>query len=606
MVWTVKNPGKGNVSAIRRIATLRGTALSDVDAALTLIASTVADLPANWSGAAADSHLATIEAVVPDLQQLEQSYTNHRDALNSYAGSVESIQDATDPLIARIDQLEGDLDGLNTRRYNSPVPIPTPPGAQTTPLFLPSVEPWDEVDLSLARTMDADIKQTQQDLHQAGLQLGELVSERAKADAACVTALSKPNPPSDLTKTQRDAVDAVPGDKLAEYLLTLTTAQRTALLLDDPSILTRLNEAGPDNAGDVAALLLSIGPAAAILLALKFPRLVGNLEGVPYEYRDVANTKTLDTDIASLTAKLDRLKPGEQYDQVKAQLDALLQIDVALGTRRGDDPPRYLISFLYPDGIDSDRQPLAGVALGNLDTADNATYLVPGMDTNVRDSAVSWTQHGYDLYNEQQKLLLDSGSDESVAVVSWIGYETPDKLTVLANVHAEVGAERLGAALDGYNAVHDATGSNPHLGVVAHSYGSTTAMITLQEKHGVDSFTVFGSAGQVPFTSVDMPKEDYYYAMGPLDALAPIGQYGSHRIDPAIASLGNITMIESGAVNYRDEDGTIVRLDPALGEWGHTGYLDPGTSSLVNIAASGLGEDDLLVKNEAVRGVGQR
>jgi hypothetical protein len=43
-------------------------------------------------------------------------------------------------------------------------------------------------------------------------------------------------------------------------------------------------------------------------------------------------------------------------------------------------------------------------------------------------------------------------------------------------------------------------------------------------------------------------------------------------------------------------------LEPAIGTLGHTGYLDPGTSALHNIAAAGLGADDLIVENELVRG----
>jgi len=619
MVWTVDNPGVGNVAGIRRIATLRGTALSDVQAALALIGTSVADLPSNWSGSAADSHLATIAGLVPELQQLEQSYTTHQDALTAYAASVESIQDATDPLILKIDGLESDLGALNTQRYNSPVPIPTPAEAPDTQLFLPSIEPWDETDLSFARTLDADIKQTQQDLHQAGLRLGELVSERAKADADCVSALTATNPPSDLTKTQRDAVDAVPGDELAAYLLTLTAAQRTALLLDDPSILERLKAAGPDNAEDVAALWLAIGPATAVLLALKYPEVVGNLEGAFYSSRDLANTTVLDRDLAALQARLDGLEPGSaEAAATETQITALKDIASGLGQRHDDKPPRYLLSLEYPGGLESGRPPLAAVSLGNVDTADNTTYLVPGMDTYTGKSMVDWTGKGQRVYDMQTSILDNAHRDDSVAVVVWLGYQTPDFLTVGANDLAYEGADRLAAALDGFGAVQNANGNDAHLGVLAHSYGSTTAMLALQEPHGVDSFGVFGSAGQVDGTTVSIPDDQYYYVMGDLDALAPFGQGVSDvyavvdwlntditkldeaqdpRYDPAAMNPG-ITKIEGSYVSYYDENGDIQRLDPSLGTLGHTGYLDPGTSSLYNLSAAALGGHELLVENE--------
>lgn len=622
MVWTVKNPGLGDIEALRRIASLSDTALTDVQSALTQLGTVVADLPSSWSGAAADKHLATISAIVPDLQQLEHSYTIHRDAMNAYVASVESIQEATDPLIARIDELESDLTSYNTRRYNSNVPIPSPTVApEVDPLFDMRQDPWDDSDLVVARTLDADIKQTQQDLHQANLTLGQLVSERAAADSTCVDALGASNVPIDLTTTERNAVDAVSGDALAAYLLTLPAAKRTALMLDDPSILERLKAAGPGNAADVAALWISIGPAAGMLLALAYPGVVGNLEGALYTSRDVANTKTLDVDRAALTKRLGDLEKGSaEYLEVEAQLSALDQVDLALGARRDDDPPRFLISLEYPDGIDSATPPLAAVALGDLDTADNSTYLIPGMNTTVQDGLGTWTTNASEVYKTQKGMLEGQGSDESLAVVAWVGYETPGFGTVWGNEHAIAGAEKLSAAMDGYLAVQDATGNNAHLGMLAHSYGSTTAMLALVDNPGVDSLGVFGSAGQISGTVVDIPDEQFYYVMGDLDVAAPTGQILSGvksyleqqgspagdysqvqdpRLDPSFINP-NVQRIEGSAMGYYDDDGEVHYLNAALGEAGHGGYMDPGTSSLYNLSASALGDHSLLVENEVV------
>jgi uncharacterized protein YukE len=620
MAWTVDDPGVGDVAGMRGIATQRDTALTDVQTALTNLGTIVSDLPSSWSGSAADSHLASIGALVPELQQLAQSYTAHRDALTAYAATVETIQNAATPLIARIAQLESDLASLNFRRFTSSVPSPTPFAApEPDPLFAFQQQPWDATDLTAARSVDADITQTQLELHQANLDLDALVTQRTTADTTCVSALSASNVPNDLTATERNAVDAVSGADLAAYLLTLSAAKRTALLLEDPSILERLKAAGPDNAGDVAALWVSIGPAAGLLLALKYPRVVGNLEGALYSSRDVANTKVLDLDLASLQAKLETMNEGDPgYDEVAEQIKAFKDIDAALGLRRDDQPPRYLVSLEYPDGLDSATPPLAAVALGDLDTADNTTYMVPGMDTRTGSSMADWTGSSLDVYDMQRSLLSGAHRDESVAVVAWVGYETPDKLTVGANDLAYAGADRLAAALDGFGAVQDATGNDAHLGVLAHSYGSTTAMLALQEAHGVDSFGVFGSAGQVADTEVAIPADQYYYVMGDFDVLAPFGQGVSQvysawdwlntditkldeaqdpRYDPA-AIQPDVTRIEGSYVSYYDENGDIQRLKPSVGTLGHTGYLDPGTSSLYNLSAAALGGHELLVENE--------
>jgi len=608
MVWTVDNPGIGDVAAVQAIAADRGAALADVESALGTLGTVVADLPSSWAGAAADEHLTSIGALLPDLQQLKQSYTNHRDALTTYAVALESIKTAADPLVAQIERLEGELAALNTRRYNSEVPHPTPapPSGDTAPdLFglTPLPARWDEADREAAARLDSSIGETQTELHRANLALGQLVSERARADAACVSALDASTVPNTVSKAVWDAVDGVAPEDLAAYLLTLPLSTRTALMLNDPGIVQRLAEAGPDNAGDVAALWVSLGAAAGLLLALKFPRVVGNLEGVLYEYRDVANTRVLDHDLADVRSRLGDLDEGSaEYERLDTQREALEQLDLSLGVRRDEDPPRFLISLIYPDGLDSDKQPLAAVALGNLDTADNATYMVPGMDTNLKDSAVNWQLQAADYYEQQGQILAESGSAESHAVVAWIGYETPGKVSVLSADLARTGAVQLGTALDGYNAVRDATGSDAHLGVIAHSYGSTTAMLTLQDDHGVDSFAVYGSAGQVDNTTVDIPKEDFYYTMGPYDDLAPIGRTFGGRWDPALYNYGDITLIESDWVQFTDENGDVVDLDPARGFLGHTGYLEPGTSSLYNLAAAGLGADDMLVDNSTVRG----
>jgi len=189
---------------------------------------------------------------------------------------------------------------------------------------------------------------------------------------------------------------------------------------------------------------------------------------------------------------------------------------------------------------------------------------------------------------------------------------------VAGNEHAIAGAEKLNAALDGYLAVQGATGNDAHLGMLAHSYGSTTAMLALVDNPGVDSLGVFGSAGQVSGTTVDIPDDQFYYVMGDYDIVAPIGQAMSGgksileqmgspagdysgvqdpRFDPSFINP-DVQRIEGSRMEYYDDNGDLQYLEPAIGEWGHGGYMDPGTSSLYNLSAAALGDHSLLVEDE--------
>ncbi|MFB3979513.1 alpha/beta hydrolase [Microbacterium proteolyticum] len=171
-----------------------------------------------------------------------------------------------------------------------------------------------------------------------------------------------------------------------------------------------------------------------------------------------------------------------------AQLHALRNIKAALGVP-ATKAPVTLVS------LTSDSPPLAAVAIGDLDTADNATYLVPGMGTPTAGMH-AWTTSALNLHLSQ----TDAQPGASHAVVAWVGYETPPipgeqgGLDVLQNELAEVGGARLNSAPNGFGATRGSTA--PALNVVAHSYGTTTAAFALQEcGTRVDTFDSVGSAG---------------------------------------------------------------------------------------------------------------
>ena len=170
--------------------------------------------------------------------------------------------------------------------------------------------------------------------------------------------------------------------------------------------------------------------------------------------------------------------------------------------------------------------------------------------------------------------------------------------SVLGNHDAQVGAKALDQSLDGFDAAR--SGSNVTLDVVAHSYGTTTTALALSSagKH-VNTFVSLGSAGMP--TSVPNAAAihaDHVFAgqaRNVLPGLEP-GQGDewawngrdfstSHPGDPMNPSFGATTFGtdgSSGPSPVTDHSTHVKGTD--------TGYLDPGTESLRNVAYATTGQ----------------
>ncbi len=166
--------------------------------------------------------------------------------------------------------------------------------------------------------------------------------------------------------------------------------------------------------------------------------------------------------------------------------------------------------------------PLGAISIGDLDTAANATYVVPGMGTTLQDST-RLLLAAANLRNAQSLFTTDD-----TAVVAWIGYETPGPIaggdpSVLYDGKAHKGAPLLSAELEGYRA---SVGPDTKLNVVAHSYGTTMSSIAVSQSPdlGVNSYVALGSAG-IP---IDVPNAaslhaDHVYAGTGDEWVAPVG-----------------------------------------------------------------------------------
>ncbi|MFD0206662.1 MULTISPECIES: WXG100-like domain-containing protein [Saccharothrix] len=218
---------------------------------------------------------------------------------------------------------------------------------------------------------------------------------------------------------------------------------------------------------DVHTWWLSLGPGERQDVVRNNPDLVRNLDGIPAEIRDQANRAVLDREIAALEAERAKLKDelrggeessmaeAERYQQLGKQIRALERLRDEHTTGNG----YYLL------GLDTAGDGKAIVAYGNPDGAANVATFVPGVGTSL--STIEGELH-------RATTLADGAGgtkDGRVAVIAWVGYDTPDDV---ASALDPTYAANAGVALDRFHDGLRVTAPGAHLTAVGHSYGSTT------------------------------------------------------------------------------------------------------------------------------------
>lgn len=373
------------------------------------------------------------------------------------------------------------------------------------------------------------------------------------------------------------------GMGLLQQLALLDQVTLAGFVLEHPSSIDEL-VVRPPEAGEVRDWWAALDTSARRALIDGAPRLVGNLPGLPFAVRDKANREFLDTTIAVLDARLSEGAGRSISGEERAQLGMLQQVVLALHDD-GAGPPRSLIA------LDVEWPGRAAVALGSLATADNVSFLVPGMFFTVDGQIVDWTEIAQNLHAEQIDLIdamRESGAVStrpSVATVAWMGYETPNIFTVASLDKAYEGAGHLENALLGLEAV--TVGHRPHVSLITHSYGSTAASIALARGAiSVDAMAIVGSPGLTVDTAGELavPQGQVYVGEASWD---PVVDTAFHGIDPGSESFGAKVMSVSGGVDA-------ITGSTLAAASGHNGYFAPDTESMRNLALIALGLGELV------------
>lgn len=339
--------------------------------------------------------------------------------------------------------------------------------------------------------------------------------------------------------------------------------------------------AAPPGAPQVRGWWAGLDVTAQRSMLTAVPELVGNLDGLPVAVRNEANRDVLRSTIRELELE-GSLEGRALATQNLHRLQMLYAIADALGPASAN-PPRSLLQ------LDTHDAGKVAIVLGDLDTADYVSYLLPGMFITVGGNIVEWTDTAARLYDEQVSwlsLLAKAGASdevETVATVAWIGYQTPHLLNVGSLDLAYEGRDAIASAIDGLQTIRGT--DQPFISLLAHSYGSTAAMLALEESTTVDALAMIGSPG-APATSVDdlNVRGDVFVGEAAWDPIPNSAFFGS---DPGAAEFGARMMSVAGTVD-------VITNRVLAASTGHNEYWSPGTESMRNLALIGIDKSELV------------
>ncbi|MBT2451336.1 hypothetical protein J7F03_30555 [Streptomyces sp. ISL-43] len=324
----------------------------------------------------------------------------------------------------------------------------------------------------------------------------------------------------------------------------------------------------------------TLSPAQQAALAATDPLMVGNLDGVPVNVRFAANRITIQSEYTKEAAYLATLKPTDAaYQRTKERVDTLRSFlnprvksyeDPNTGEDMKTEVSRQFLVFDPHFGSTADAKsspfPDGRIAevVGDLENADNVAFRVPGI-TNRLDNFNGFTNGGY-------QLVADANGNErpDSAVVSWLGYDTPELGDSVDPAKAFEGGASLNAFRQGISVNLK---PNAGLDIFAHSYGTLVTSKALQAGlTNVDNVTFMGSPGLGPninsVADFKMPNTKFFAMRAPGDWVSYTQGHGN---DPA---------------DFKD----ITRLGTD-GASGHSQYYDPKTGSLANMRRIFFGGD---------------
>lgn len=363
-------------------------------------------------------------------------------------------------------------------------------------------------------------------------------------------------------------------------------------------------------------------------LIAEHPTMLGNLNGIPAEARDSINVAVMDDDLDRVENIAERhgVSPGEvaanparyglsdsdatrYQNATKTQEGLVHQMSGENELPGPDGSPRRYSDITAAERAEQNWRPTmlwaydpqafdgkgrAAVAIGNPDRAANTAVIVPGTSASVRDGWLSDNHNdAINLYNQSMRV----DPDDPTAVLSWMGYNTPESFTdpnIATTGLARTGADALAWDVNGLHVTHAADLPH-HVTVAGHSYGSTTVADAFANSGlRADNAILLGSPG----TDVAQSAADFgvdggrvYIGDASTDPVGWLGQMGNDLPGDLNESLGNMmgpsaglgadpAFEDFGATRFRAEVPGADMIDPA----DHSYYYTPGSESLRSVA----------------------
>ncbi|NYE94717.1 uncharacterized protein YukE [Psychromicrobium silvestre] len=326
------------------------------------------------------------------------------------------------------------------------------------------------------------------------------------------------------------------------------------------------------------------------------PDQIGNLDGVPASARDAANRLRLDSEEARLKAELSGLAPGdnERRAEINQALGTIEQIRKSVEKVESSGEQAQVLLF-----DDSQHPPRAAVGVGNADTASNVGVFTPGIGSEPDTKLNGYVNDMLALKRRTDRLNMTTGSNDSTALIAWIGYDAPagtdDGWVQVAKEapdprYGQQGAPVLAHFAEGL----DAANPDSNLTAIGHSYGSFVTGLAVQETSVFDNMVVFGSPGlgTSDADNLRVPDGHSFVLEAKDDPIADLGAFGD---DPN--QLSGIDDLSTASSSHGSASS------------GHGQYLQTDSTSQYNIAAVVAGRSDLAVHGDnsgagdAVRGL---
>ena len=371
------------------------------------------------------------------------------------------------------------------------------------------------------------------------------------------------------------------------------SSARQATTGGDPAddIMNRAGAPGTtDDPKKVAQWWDELTPEEQAAVTAANPEIIGSADGLPSAARHEANSILLENDLEALRKLKEdgQITPDEErfLKNAEAAEEALKKVDERYDPVTGE-PLKGILHLYDPRAWDGEGA--VAVAIGDPDTADNVSTVVPG--TGVTGEKIgTYQKNAANLY-ESARL---SDPDASTSTILWIGYDTPEFSdgTFGFDPMARAGAEHLASYVNGLDAARG--GREVNMSVVAHSYGSTTAghAATDYGLDVVDDLIVVGTPGLgrgVDHVD-DLGGPDVWVGNASRDPVPQFADNGWWGGGPFDLGLGNdVAEDDFGAKRFQAEDPT--RADAPVSKADHSKYFDRGTESIFNMGQIIVGDD---------------